>query len=368
MLSKNIDMIPLNRLQLDRSNPRLPSTFRSKGIDQADIINWMLQDASIIELMLAIGNAGFFIGESLLVISDGDDGFITIEGNRRLTSVILLNHPDLAKIHNKKIEAVINETSERPSEIPCIVFDNRGEINKYLGYRHVTGVKSWGALQKARYLSQLQEDDYPDIPFSQQCRELAKSIGSRSDHVKKLLVAYQLYEQIEDDGFYKIRDLDETSIFFNYYSDSLGRENIRDFMGVNMKSEAPVENLIVGNLKELTEWFFEKNEQGKTRVLGDSKHLGMLDKVLSDSEASEYFREGAGSIADAYQIVSVSSESFNHEIEMALSGLKRAQNTIHKVDRHNNSESVKTKLKEIFTLAKNMKSIIESIEDDDWND
>lgn len=367
MSKKNIDFISLSKLNLDKANPRLPSKFKKGKLSKAGIVNWMLGDASIIELMLAIGNAGFFIGESLLVIKDKGDTYTVVEGNRRLTSTILLNEPEIAEIHKKKVRAVISETSERPTEIPCIIFNDRSEINKYLGYRHVTGVKSWGILQKARYLSELQKD-YEDIPFTQQCKELAKSIGSRSDHVKKLLIAFQIYEKIEDAGFYKIKDLDETSIFFNYYADSLSRDSIRSFMGVNIKSETPLDSVDETNLEELTRWFFEKNDQNKTRIIGDSKHLSMLDKILENEEAKDYFRTGSGSILDAYQIVSVSSDSFNHEIELALSGLKRAQNIIHKVEKHTNSDAVKTKLKEIFSLAKNMKSIVESTEEEGWDD
>lgn len=367
MNSENIEFIPLSNLNLDKENPRLPSKFKKGKLSQKDIVNWMLEDASIIELMLAIGNAGFFIGEALLVIKDNDGKYTVIEGNRRLTSVILLNDPDLAEIHKKKISIVISDTKERPNKLPCIVFSDRAKINKYLGYRHVTGVKSWGILQKARYLSQLIKD-HSEISFSQQCKELAKSIGSRSDHVRKLLVAFQIYERIEDSGFFKIKELDETTIFFNYYADSLSRDAIRNFIGVDIKSENPLAELNESHLEELTKWFFEKNDQNKTRIIGDSNHLSMLDKVLGNEEAKEYFRTGSGSILDAYQIVSVSSDSFNSEIEMALAGLKRAQNIIHKVDRHTNSEAIKTKLKEIYQLARNMKSIVESSEDDGWDD
>ena len=209
MKSNNIEYIKLTELELDKSNPRLPAKFKKGKPSKKDIVNWMLGDASIIELMLAIGNAVFFIGEAVLVVKETDDTYTVIEGNRRLTSTILLNEPEIAELHKKKIEQILKETSHRPAEIPCIVFGHRSEINKYLGYRHVTGVKSWGILQKARYLSELQKD-YPDVSFLKQCRELAKSIGSRSDHVRKLLIAYGIYESIEDDGFYKIKDLDET--------------------------------------------------------------------------------------------------------------------------------------------------------------
>lgn len=362
---KNIEFINVKKLNLDKSNPRLPANFRKNTPSKADIVNWMLNDASIIELMLAIGQSGFFIGEALLVVKDKGDEYLVIEGNRRLTSIILLNEPELAELHKKKIAQVLAETSERPNEIPCIVFSSRDEITRYLGYRHVTGVKSWGILAKARYLNELKKD-LTGFSFSNQCRELAKSIGSKSDHVRKLIVAYQVYEIIEDNAFFNIKDLDETTIYFNYYADSLSRDNIRNFINVDIKSEIPTSELNVDNLKELTKWFFEKNEQNKSRIIGDSKHLSMLDTVLSNAEATEYFQKGSGSILDAHQIVSVTADSFSQEIEMSLSGLKRAQNIIHKVDKPH--DTIKTKLKEISQLARNMEKIVTLSEEDSWDD
>jgi hypothetical protein len=56
----------------------------------------MLEDESIIELMLAIGQHDFFVGEALLVVKNGD-GFTVVEGNRRLTSLKLLSNPSAIK-------------------------------------------------------------------------------------------------------------------------------------------------------------------------------------------------------------------------------------------------------------------------------
>lgn len=365
MTKQNLEYINLNELELDIDNPRLPTTFRKKRLTKKDIINWMLNDASIIELMLAIGQSGFFVGEALLVVKNEKGKYVVVEGNRRLTSTILLSEPELANIHKKKIDKVLNETDSRPKEIPCIVFENKEEITKYLGYRHVTGIKSWGILAKAKYLNELKKE-LIGLDLSQQCRELAKSIGSKSDYVKKLLVAYELYEIIEDEGFYKIKDLDETNIYFNYFSDSLSRDHIRSFMGVDMKSERPTESVNKDNLKKLTHWFFEKNENQKTRLKGDSSHLGMLDKVISDPESFEYFSTGSGSITEAYNICTVTADSYNQDIEIALSALKRSNGIIHNVEEHH--AAVEVKLKEIFNLAKNMKVIIEATKKGGWDD
>jgi ParB-like chromosome segregation protein Spo0J len=105
---QQIEFIPLEKLKLDNKNPRLPSNFNNKS--ENDIIEWMLEDESIIELMLAIGQHDFFVGEALLVVKNGD-GFTVVEGNRRLTSLKLLSNPSLATIRVNKVKQVLEETT-----------------------------------------------------------------------------------------------------------------------------------------------------------------------------------------------------------------------------------------------------------------
>ncbi len=364
-MSKNIEYINIDSLQLDRDNPRLPSNLRKPKSKDADIINWMLKDASIVELMMAIGEADFFVGEAILVVFDHKiKKYVVVEGNRRLTSVMLLNNPEVATLHKKKIAKVIEEAEYRPTEIPCIVFENRKDITQYLGYRHVTGIKSWGILPKARYLDELLKG-LEEGSFSDKCRELAKAIGSRSDHVRKLLTSYWIYEVVEDEGFFSIPGLDETSIFFNYYADSLTKDNIRQYINVDLSSDEPTEALDVNKLMELTHWFFFKNENGGTRVLGNSEQLKMLNEVLASPEALDYFKGGSGSIREAYNLIAVNADSYHNEIELALAALKRAHSMTHNVEQHHTSDLIK--LKEVFELTKAMKSVILSKNSEDWD-
>lgn len=357
----NISHIDLNLLRLDKQNPRLPQSFPEEARSPQAIINWLLTDASIIELMLAIGQNGFFIGEALLVIESDGGGYTVVEGNRRLASLMLLDSPELATIHTQKIQAVLQETIQRPSEIPCIIFPSKDEIQRYLGYRHVTGVKSWGVEAKARYLHSL----LPSLSsntFSEQCSELAKNIGSRSDYVKKLLVSYKVYEVIKDQGFYNIPGLDDSSFYFNYIVESLKRENIREFIGIDLNTETPEINLDSDNLKELMDWFFRKNVNQRSRVLGNSSDVGMLDEVLSDSDSLQHFRE-TGNLAEAGKLSSQSPETFSQQLLEARQILKMSASYIHMISEHNESD---TKfLKEISGLCRTMLGAIET-KLEDW--
>ena len=91
--------IKLEDLHLDHINPRLPRNLQNKSDD--DVINWMLSVDNLIELMLAIGNNGFFPGEPLLVVNENGKN-IVVEGNRRLASLKLLENPVIAKQRKKK--------------------------------------------------------------------------------------------------------------------------------------------------------------------------------------------------------------------------------------------------------------------------
>lgn len=71
------ETVDLDRLKLDSKNPRLPLKLRDATNRQ--VVDWMLSDASLIELMMAIGTNGFFPGEPLLVAEEGGK-LVVIEG------------------------------------------------------------------------------------------------------------------------------------------------------------------------------------------------------------------------------------------------------------------------------------------------
>lgn len=322
---KNIELAKLN---LDYQNPRLPKKLKER--QENDIINWMLHDASLIELMLAIGNNGYFSGEPLLVIEEKGK-IIVIEGNRRLSSLKLLQSPEIATYNKIRVKKVIEETIERPILIPCIFFESRAEITKYLGFRHVTGVKEWSLLAKARYLDTLVSSSLGVIS-EDVFRTLAKSIGSKSDYVKRLLVAYRLYTFIEDQNFYEIAGLDEDSFYFNYLVDSLRKPNIRNFLNIDLSESDALENLQLDNIKVLIGWFYQKSYHGRTVLKADSDSLTKLNLILSHPEAKEHLIKNEN-LADAYDLLDQSYESFSQNISISFKHLKEANGQIDLVDK-----------------------------------
>ena len=92
-MKQEIRYVGIENLRLDLENPRLPKSKQKKS-DEV-VIEYLLLEAATLELMESIGENDYFVGEMLLVIPDNEDEqkYIVIEGNRRLTAVLLLNKP-----------------------------------------------------------------------------------------------------------------------------------------------------------------------------------------------------------------------------------------------------------------------------------
>lgn len=330
-MNQQFESIPITNLQLDLYNPRLPKS--KQGRDEKIVIEYLLLEAATLELMDSIGENNFFGGEMLLVIQNKEQPgkYIVIEGNRRLTAVMLLNHPELATVKKIAAKEISTNSKFKPTELPCLIFERREDIQKYLGFVHITGKKSWRMLEKARYLFDLRKSEqFKNLTFLDASKDIARIIGSRSPYVRKMLICYSLYEIVEDEKFYQIDGLSDSTFFLNYFSDGLQKENIRNYMNVDIDSNAPLENLNRDHLKELVTWWFKKSE-GVSRVLGDSEGMKMLNEIIGNENALMAFKKGV-SIYTAYELSDDIDRQFEKNIKKSLEALEQADRLSNKVD------------------------------------
>ncbi|MGA9397550.1 MAG: hypothetical protein WBV22_04740 [Anaerolineaceae bacterium] len=323
-----IEFIPIDDLQFDPQNPRLPGQF--KDGDESEILRWMLNDATLIELMGSIGIQGYFPGEPLLGYRDATGKCVVIEGNRRLAASKLLLHPELAPIRKKNVLAISEESSNKPDTLPVIIYPTRNDIISYLGYRHVTGIKPWKPLEKARYLYELfsMEDGKDNI---EKYRLLAKKIGSRADYVAKLLTAYAVYNIIEARNFFEIKDLDEDSVDFSILQTALFYANITAFLGLKSAQDPNLDGLDEDRLKEITDWLFAKNAESRSRI-GESRNLSYLSSIVANEKALAAWRSGT-SLEYASMLTDVPKEVFNNSIIAAQENLMTAREYSDQVDK-----------------------------------
>ncbi len=346
----------VDQLQFDPQNPRLPHSIVDSD-DESEVINWMLSDASIIELMGSIGEKGFFPGEPLLVVKNKkkQNKYIVVEGNRRLTASKLLLHPNLAKKKAIAIGQISTEAREKPDELPVLVFPDRKDILDYLGFKHITGVKSWGALAKAKYLRQLQEE-YKGLSKPEQYRKLAKAIGSRADYVKELLIGLDVYDRIHNKDYFGINGLNEDTIDFGVYYNALRYPNIAEYIGINKTSDNPTKELKIEKLKELSKWISEKDGiQNKTK-LGESRNLSKLNAIVEKPKALSLFQSGR-SIDEALIYTEEPYELFRLAIINSLASIKEAHNTFPIV-----AEPSKSDLDNLNELSKTVVALEDLVE------
>ena len=320
--------VDIQNLKLDHINPRLPE--RLKGANDKDVLNWMLSDATLIDLMASISENGFFSGEPIIVIPDNQN-YIVIEGNRRLAAIKLLANPDLATISPKAVESLSNDAKAKnniPEKLWVYIVNERREVENYLAFRHVTGVKQWPVISKARYLNHLYQQR--PIKTISVYKDLAKEIGSKTPYVRRLLTGYKVFEIIQSRKYYNIPDLDEENFDLSLITDAITMHAaIAEFMGIDMESEMPFENLSLERLKEVTEWLYQKLSNGKTRI-GDNRNLRVLNKVIQNNEARESFISGEKNLKEAAELTDLADENIRLYLTKALQNLVEAQKIVHR--------------------------------------
>lgn len=302
------------------------------------MLDYIAETTSIEELMEAIGENGFFPGEPLIVVPHATKKghFIVVEGNRRLTAVKLLSDPANCRRPGTRMREIAEHAKHRPTKLPIVVRKAREEVLPYLGFRHITGIKPWEPLAKARYIEQLFALTDSKSPAKVRYGLVASTIGSRRDHIKRNLDALAVYKVIKDEEFYGIEGLDDASLKFSVLSTALADERIGVFVGIGRKNAdgdyddtdpiADSSSLNRDMIEELSRWLFERDAKGKTKV-GESRNLRLLSAVVGSPRALAALR-GGSPLKIAYQLTSDLTKDFGELLYQAEASLSEASSMV----------------------------------------
>jgi hypothetical protein len=280
--------VQLKDLHFDPDNPRLPSHLRHAP--ETEVLQYLLLECNLIELMLSIGEQNFFIGEPILVVPRNAGGYIVVEGNRRLGSLKLLQPGVISSVMPTQVSKAQAGAKFHPTNIPVLEFKAREEILTYLGYRHITGIKEWDSLAKARYLRQLRLQHGSDHVEAHKI--LAREIGSKAPTVAKLLTGLTLLEKARDTKVLSDLKLREEDIPFSLLTTGIGYENICKFIGLGGSSDVEANNIKQVEFKEFFTWVFAK-VSGSVTVLGESRNFDKLARIVANDQALQELRRGA---------------------------------------------------------------------------
>lgn len=281
------DLDSLNDLRLDPLNPRLRKD--EEGSDESTLIEIMLARFKIEEVAESILVAGWLEQDPLIGVTE-DGQILVVEGNRRLTAVKLLLDPSLAPpARRAKWEsyssALSPEQRDKLRKLDIRVYDSRDnpEVSAYIGFRHVTGVLPWPALEKASYIARL-------AARGESYAQLAEKLGSYPSHMARHHLAFEIVEQADK---WSVNGREQMSNAFGVLLRSLQTEGVRHFLGVEQADDPrgnvdPVPPSSRGNFEDFVGWTF--GTEDRSRILPESRELTRWSKILQSDAAVRYLR------------------------------------------------------------------------------
>lgn len=290
-MNPNLHFASINELYLDPHNPRLSRHTRKNILSQDELLQ-IISAWTLDELALSyLENGGFWIHEALLVIEEelyGSRKLIVVEGNRRLAALKFLYDAYNGKPSSPKWDT-ISKSSPLPDglfdKVPYIKLDSRSEIQSFLGFRHVTGIKQWDADEKAGFIAKLIDEDKMSY------EQVMRKIGSKTIIVRQHYLAYRLLLQIEN--MVEDFDAEKAGDRFAILYMSIQTEGARQYLDINMfadpqTAKTPVPDEKLQNLVNFSRWLFGSVKTSTPPLVSDTRMVSSFGKILESAEAIKY--------------------------------------------------------------------------------
>ena len=326
-----IEYARLSYIALDALNPRLGRAERERALSAHEVYEKM-RDWSLEELATSFLESGFWAHEAILCAQEeieGEDRLVAVEGNRRIAALMRLERTYDGVERSRTWQQIVEGTA-RPHDlferVPYILLESRSEIDAFLGFRHVTGIKEWAPPEKAEFIARLIEEN--NLSY----RDVMRKIGSRTDTVERNYIAFCILRQMEE-----IEDLDTTGVEqrFSVLFLSLRNRSVQRFIGVEAKFGAPpdevrppIDDDHIGNLREYALWLF--GNVTTTAVVKDSRDVERFGRVLASDSGLKYMRSvKRPDLEQAYVVSGGDKEEVYELVSTAAYSLQQALSTIH---------------------------------------
>ena len=149
--------ISVGNLLLDSSNYRIVKQKSQKATRDAIINEQGKKLVKLADDILVHGLNPFDL-PMVIVAEDGQQNYIVLEGNRRLTAINLMLDPELAKdtpVHKAFIKLNKNHADSIPKVLDCVIAPNRQAALVWINRKHANGLEGagtepWSSMAKAR--------------------------------------------------------------------------------------------------------------------------------------------------------------------------------------------------------------------------
>ena len=259
-----------------------------------------------------------------------------VEGNRRLAALKWLqktlageNVPhewsDIVAEHATKKELkALHKVFE---EVPYVLADSRKDVESYLGFRHVTGIKQWDPAEKAEYISNL-------IESGMSYKDVTEAIGSKVHSVRQNFISFRILLQMEELSGIHVPSVEEK---FSVLTLSLRTDGVQTYLGVNITmdpecAKRPIPPSKLKHLETFALWLFGNDEKNIPPILTDSRKIEQFGKVLESDKAVHYLETAKPPrFETAYRIAGGDAADVAQFLEQAWFQLEEALGVIHHV-------------------------------------
>jgi hypothetical protein len=345
----------LDDLNLDPLNPRLGRENTGNNVSQEKVLE-LMQGWTLEELAVSFIENGFWPQEALIVIKDklyGSVVNVVVEGNRRLAALRLLALAVAGKSISRKWDDIIAGKKVPPTlfkKVPYLVAASRDEVDAFLGFRHVTGIKEWRPAEKAEFIAKLIEKrklSYDDV---------RKKIGSKTPTVRQHYISYRLLIQMEDREDIALEKVEKK---FSVLYLSLRTEGVQKYLEIDVQADPAKAKKPVppGRLKALTHfalWLFgdEKNPP----LFTDSRYVDKLGKALESEKAVEYLeRTPSPNFEFALRVAGADEPELVDLLENAADNIELALGRLHQ---HAHSTKIKSAVDRVLLDANQLRKVV----------
>jgi len=227
-------------------------------------------------------------------------------------------------------------------------FFNRESVSSYIGIRHINSNLKWTSFAKAAYINnRIDELMRSGLERGDAIRSLELEIGDSTQTIRKFYFCYRLVQEAKENTSLNIEPMmDDFSLMTNSFNLPIFRKYVgigETLSLINYDQENLISDSSYQELEELLTWIFGDKDNGKDKVITESRDLVKLKHVLASDISREHLRKYKN-LEAAYEYTNGEEEYVNKKLANVIRNLREINSIAYKIK---NKEEVSVSIEEI---------------------
>lgn len=326
-----LEHLELGKLVFDPKNPRLVSDDEEQELSQEECARRLLDDFDPLPIARSIAAFGFFPTDPL-VGRQIDGSVIVHEGNRRLLAVRLLvdeelrDSLDAGRQWDELADGLDPQVASSLQRLPTYLVEEWEDAAPIIGVRHIVGIETWKAFEKAAFVRQLLTRTDPEGALQWASEVTGESVA----RLRRYLRDYQVLEQAEAAGV----DVTHARERFGNFTRLLSTDGVIEYIDLLPPREMTVDTEVAfraapEHVAELLSYAFGTDEEDP--VLTDHRRYRELGTVVASEEARDHLRR-TRDLESSLALTSGIRDRVLRHLSRALDALAAASNDLPQLE------------------------------------